>query len=150
MVIAFDLSLSCSGYSIFRDDGKFVKTGHIATDGEESTPLRLRYISKCLNKLKKEYKPNKIIIEQGFSRHAKSTQQIFRVHGIVNLIFYNVEQIEIHATHVRKIVTGHGNIKKEELNQYIIENYPNIEFNNLDEMDSYVLGIAYFKEKGVI
>ena len=150
MIIAFDLSLSCSGYSVFRDDGKFVKTGHIATNGDDTTPLRLRYISKCLNKLKKEYRPKKIIIEQGFSRHAKSTQQIFRVNGVVNLIFYDVEQVEIHATHVRKIVTGHGNIKKEELNEYIMHNYPKINFENLDEMDSYALGISYFKEKGVI
>ena len=150
MVIAFDLSLSCSGYSIFRDDGKFVKTGHIATDGEESTPIRLKYISKQLNKLKKEYKPKTIIIEQGFSRHARSTQQIFRVHGITNLIFCEVEQVEIHATHVRKVVTGQGNMKKEELSQYIVENYPKIKFENFDEVDSFTLGIAYFKEKGVM
>jgi crossover junction endodeoxyribonuclease RuvC len=150
MILTFDLSLSCSGYSIFRDDGKFLKTGHIATNADEITPLRLKHISKCLNKLKKEYKPSKIVIEQGFSRHAKSTQQIFRVNGIVNLIFYNVEQVEMHATHVRKLVTGRGNINKDELNQYIQENYPNIRFENFDEVDSFALGVAYFKEKGVI
>lgn len=149
-IISLDLSMSCTGCSIFSNDGKFIKTCHIETKGSEITPLRLRTIAKFLNKIKKEYKPIKIIIEKGFYRFAKSTEQVFRVHGITNLIFYNTEQVEIHATSVRKLVTGHGNINKEEMSKWIIEKYPDIIFANNDEIDSYALGIAYFKQIGVL
>lgn len=147
MIIMFDLSLSCSGYSIFSDDGKFIKTGHVKTNEKLKTPLRLKEIAKEFTKLKKEYKPKLIVIEKGFSRFAGSTEQVFRVHGITNLIFYNCEQVEIHATSVRKLVTGHGNINKEQLNEYIRKKYPKIVFQNYDEMDSFALGIGYFKNK---
>jgi len=148
-VIAFDLSMACTGYSVFSNDGKFIRTGHIETNREETTPERLRTIAKELKKLRKE-KPEIIVIERGFYRFAGSTEQIFRVHGIANLIFYDIPQIEIHATSVRKIVGGRGNMKKEEMKIFIEQEYPDIHFENLDEMDSFVLGIAYFKQKGVL
>lgn len=150
MIIAFDLSISCSGYSIFNDDGKFIETGHVETNEKLSTPLRLQDIAKEFKKLKKEHKPKLIVIEKGFYRFATATQQVYRVHGITNLIFYNIEQKEIEATSVRKLVTGRGNINKEELNNYISKEYPKVKFENYDEMDSFALGIAYFKREGVI
>lgn len=148
-IITFDLSMSCTGYSIFSNDGKFIRTGHIETNREETTPERLRTIAKELKRLRKE-KPEVIVIERGFYRFAGSTEQIFRTHGVANLIFYDIPQIEIHATSVRKIVGGKGNMKKEEMKIFIEKEYPNIHFKNLDEMDSFVLGIAYFKQKGVL
>jgi crossover junction endodeoxyribonuclease RuvC len=148
-IIAFDLSMVCTGYSIFRNDGLFIETGHIDTNGKLSTPLRLRKISIEMNKLKKIFKPKLILIEKGFYRFAGSTEQIFRVHGITNLIFYNVPQVELHATSVRKLVTGKGNIKKEEMEIWIQEKYPNINFRNNDEVDSFALGMAYFNQEGL-
>lgn len=148
-VIAFDLSMSNVGYSVFSDDGQFIRTGSIETNGKESTPLRLKCIAKEMKKLKKE-KPTTVVIERGFYRFAGSTQQVFRVHGITNLLFADVEQVEIHATSVRKTVSGHGNMKKEQMEEYVKENYPNFKYKNLDEMDSFVLGMAYFKQKGIL
>lgn len=147
-VIAFDLSMSNIGYSIFSDDGLFIRTGSIETNGKDSTPKRLQYIAKEMKKLKKE-KPKIIVIEKGFYRFAGSTQQIFRVHGVTNYIFADIEQIEIHATSVRKIVFGHGNMKKEQVEEYVKEKYPKFKYENLDEMDSFVLGLAYFKGKEI-
>ena len=144
-ILSFDLSMTCTGYTIFGNDGKFIRTGHIDTNGKLPTPLRLQSIAKEMKKLKKEYKPNLILIEKGFYRFAGSTEQIFRVHGITNLIFYNIPQVEIHASSVRKLVTGKGNIKKEEMEIWIREKYPNIDFKNNDEVDSFALGIAYFE-----
>lgn len=150
MIISFDLSLSCTGYSIFDNDGSFIKTGHIETDKGKSTPLRLKQVASILKKLKKEYKPKLILIEKGFYRYNTSTEQVFRVHGITNLIFCDAEQIEIHATSVRKLVEGHGNIDKDTLRKYISKKYPDIDFENYDEIDSFALGLAYFIKEGII
>lgn len=150
MIIAFDLSISSTGYSVFSDDGKLKEVGHIETNGDDSTPLRLREISRTMKRLKKKYKPSLILIERGFYRFAGSTEQIFRVNGITNLLFWDVKQIEIHATSIRKILTGHGNIKKDEMEVWIREHYPSVAFANNDEVDSYALGIAHLKQTGVL
>lgn len=150
MIIAFDLSLTCTGYSVFSDDGKFIETNHIETDKGLNTPLRLKHIAKILRLLKKQYKPKLILIEKGFYRYNISTEQVFRVHGITNLIFCDVEQIEIHATSVRKLVEGHGNIDKDTLRKFISKKYPDIEFENYDEIDSFALGLSYFIKEGII
>jgi Holliday junction resolvasome RuvABC endonuclease subunit len=143
MILCLDLSLSCTGYSVFGDDGSFVKTGHIETDGKTSTPLRLNIIAKVLRKLNREYKPRVVLIEKGFTRFIRSTEQLYRVHGVANLVFYNTNQIEIHATSVRKTLTGSGNMKKKDFRAFIEKSYPDVEFSNDDEVDSFGLGLAY-------
>ena len=150
MIVAFDLSLLCTGYSIFEDDGQLVEVGHIETERDQSTPLRLKEIGKELKKIKNKYKPNKVLIERGFYRFAQSSEQIFRVNGITNFIFCDVEQIEIHATSVRKTVEGHGNINKDQLRKFIEEKYPEIKFSNYDEVDSFALGLCYFIKEGIV
>ena len=150
MILCFDLSLSCTGYSIFDDDGTFIKKGFIETNGKDSTPLRLETIAKQMRLLKKKYEPDVVVIERGFYRFAGSSEQIWRVHGVTNLIFSKYEQVEIHATSVRKLVAGKGNMKKLDFYEYIRKEYPSIEFANGDEIDSFALGIAYLEMKGVI
>lgn len=150
MLLSLDLSLSNTGYSVFDDDGRFVETGHVQTDEKQTTPLRLKCIAQKLKQIKRKYKLKTVVIERGFYRHIKSTQQIFRVHGLVNYIFCDIEQIEIHATSVRKLVAGHGNITKKELQEFMLINYPDLKFEDFDEMDSLALGIAYFNAKGVV
>ena len=150
MILCFDLSLNCTGYTVFGDDGTFVRNGHIETDKGDTTPSRLETIAKQMRLLKKKYDPDVVVIERGFYRFVFSTEQIFRVHGVTNLIFSKQEQIEIHATSVRKLVAGKGNMKKADFEEFIRTEYPDIEFANGDEIDSFALGIAYFEMKGVI
>lgn len=150
MILCFDLSLSCTGYSVFGDDGTFVRNGHIETDKGDDTPLRLETIAKQMRLLKRKYDPNVVVIERGFYRFAGSSEQIWKVHGVTNLIFSKYEQVEIHATSVRKLVAGKGNMKKLDFEEYIRKEYPSIEFANGDEIDSFALGIAYLEMKGVI
>jgi len=150
MIIAFDLSLSNTGIAIFDDNGQCKELVSIDTHKEKTHPLKLILIEKIMRSLKRKYKPKIIIIEESFTRFNKSTQAIYKVRGITDLIFYDVEQICYHATSVRKEILGHGNAKKEELQKFILENYKNIEFKNTDESDAFGVGLCYFKKKGVI
>ncbi len=149
-IIAFDLSLSNSGIAIFNDTGDYIESLSVDTKKESTYSLKLRKIEKVFRQLKKKYKPSLILIEESFTRFNKSTQAIFRVRGITELIFYDIEQICFHATSVRKEVLGHGNLKKEDLQKYILENYKNISFDDMDQSDAFGLGLCYFKKKGLI
>lgn len=149
-IIALDLSLSNSGVAVFSQDGKIKKLLSIATDPSQETPIRLKNIGSKLLKLKKEYKPKVVVIEEGFTRYNISTQQLFKVHGLVNYLFAGTEQIRYYSGTVRKLVTGKGNIKKEEARDYILNKYKNIEFEDLDQSDAFLLGLCYFIDKKII
>ena len=146
-VYALDLSLNSTGVCIFNSDGNFVKKLTIDTNGEKNTPQKLKMIAKHFIELIGKYPPEKVIIEQGFTRYNKSTQQIFRVHGLVNYLFSDYEQKYYPSSSVKKIVAGRGNIDKEELRRVIKLEYPKINFDTYDESDAFAVGLAYFIEQ---
>jgi Holliday junction resolvasome RuvABC endonuclease subunit len=149
-ILALDLSLSCIGCALFSQDGILQKLISIETDPKSETKIRLKKIADEFIKIKKEYKPKIVLIEQGFYRFNISTEQIFRVHGIANYIFYNAEQVYYHSTTIRKIVAGKGNIKKDELRNFIINKYGNIDFKNFDESDAVGVGLCFFIKEGIL
>ena len=149
-VIALDLSLSSTGVAIFREDGTCVKTETIETSTHDETPIRLKRIASKIKSIKKKYQASTIIIEQGFSRFNISTQQLFRVHGLINYLFCDTEQKYYHSTSVRKVVLGKGNAKKEEVRNFILEKYNQISFNSMDESDAFAAGLCFFIEKGIL
>lgn len=149
-VYGLDLSLNSTGICIFTDDGKFVETLTIDTHSEKETKLKLKQIGNDFIKLINTYPPSKIIIEQGFTRFNASTQAIFRVHGLVNYLFCNYEQIYYPATIVKKTIGGKGNMKKEELQKVILEKYPKLKFENFDESDAFAVGLTYFIKEGIV
>ncbi len=146
-VYALDLSLNSTGVCIFTNDGKIVEIMTIDTHKEKETKFKLKLIGDDFNKLIKTYPPEVVVIEQGFTRFNASTQAIFRVHGLVNYLFCDYKQIYYPATTVKKTIGGKGNMTKEELQQIIINDNKNIEFDNYDESDAYAVGLTYFASK---
>lgn len=148
-VYALDLSQNSSGVCIFTNDGKFVKAFTIDTNGEKETKLKLRIIGNEFIKIMKEYPPDIVVIEQGFTLYNPSTQAIFRVHGLVNYLFSEQEQIYYPASTVKKIIGGKGNMTKEEIYYAIQKKYPKIKLHNYDESDAFAVGETYFLKQGI-
>jgi Holliday junction resolvasome RuvABC endonuclease subunit len=148
-VYALDLSLNSTGICIFTNDGRFVEAMTIDTHKETETKFKLKLIGEKFIELIRKYSPELVVIEQGFTLFNKSTQAIFRVHGVANYIFCSYEQIYYPATIVKKTCGGAGNLKKEELREIIRVEYPDIEFKTLDESDAFAIGRTYFIKKGI-
>lgn len=148
-IYALDLSLNSTGICIFKDDGSFIEALTIDTNSEKETKLKLRKIGEEFKSLVKKYKPNKILIEQGFSMFNLSTQRLFMVHGLVSYIFSEYEQIYYPPTVIKKLLTGKGNSKKERVREEILRRYPDIVFKNLDESDAFSVGETYFIKQGI-
>lgn len=146
-VYALDLSLNSTGICIFTNDGEFVTCLTIDTIADKEVKLKLKHIGNEFIRLIKLYKPEVVVIEQGFTLFNTSTQIIFRVHGLANYIFSEYEQIYYPATTIKKIVGGKGNMKKEEIRDIIVSKYPNIEFKTLDESDAFAIGMTFFMKK---
>jgi Holliday junction resolvasome RuvABC endonuclease subunit len=147
---AFDISMSQTGISIFNDDGRIEFITSIDTSKGKTHAGKLKIIADGIYELRKKYGVKEIVMEQGFTRFNASTQAIFKCVGIVNLLFYDKPQTYYPATTVKKCVGGIGNIKKDELRDIIIEKYPEIKFDNLDQSDSFAVGLCYFIKNGIM
>ena len=146
-VYALDLSLNSTGVCLFTANGVFVLATTIEMNGEKSTQIKLKKIADKLLELIEKYPPEIVIIEQGFTRYNKSTQQIFRVHGVINYLFWEYEQIYYPSSTVKKVITGKGNATKEEVREIIGWEYPAIKFKTFDESDAFAVGKTYFIEQ---
>ncbi len=144
-ILALDLSLSCTGVAIFEENGNLIKTLSIPTgtkDGDHGR--RLKIIADILLGLREQYPINLIVLESGFSRHAASTQAIFKTHGLAEYIFYDAEIVKFAPSTIKKIITGNGRSDKQKVQEFVLKKFPNIEFENMDQSDSVAIGLSYF------
>jgi len=146
---AFDLSLSCTGMAIFDDSMTPIKTTSYATTSKDSIGLRLKKIATFILDLMDEYPPNLVILEQAFSRFNKATATIYKVHGVVQMIFWDIPQIYYSPRTVKAAILS-GNSTKEEVKEAIVERYKDIVFANNDESDAFAVGLTYFIKNGFL
>jgi len=149
-IYAFDLSLSSSGVCIFDEKGNPIKIMSIPTTSKMEHKDRLKIIADNWLELRGQYSTNLIILESGFSRHAASTQAIFKVVGLTQYLFNDCRQVVYAPSSVKKIVTGNGRSDKSVVQGKILEMFPYIRFENQDQSDSVAIGLCYFIEQGII
>lgn len=151
-IIALDLSLNSSGYVICNDDFFIKEIGTIAPFEKWGLGKRLNAIREKFQEIDEQNNIGTVIIERGFTRFNKATQQLYRVHGIANQFFYKYEQIYYPPKQIKYAITNNGNAKKEVVRDKILEMYPGINFKNLDESDAFailVYHVMYKLNKGV-
>jgi len=148
-----DLSLNSTGISVFTtDDMRFVETSTIAIDKKnpnlQDTKSKLSYIGTEFRKYDKQYKPEFIVMEQGFMRYIKSTAQLMKVFGMTYFVFHRIDQYEVPATSIKKTLAGIGNADKEQVAQAVLMYYPNIKFTSTDESDACAVAIHWGLKQG--
>jgi len=148
-VISLDTSLSNTGYCVFDTKGNPLKIGSIATKSKNSHGERLKIIADVLSDLRHQYDIDVAVFERGFTRYNNSTQALFKTIGVANYIFHDCKTIYYSPATIKKIVGGHGHMKKAEL-RGIIEKKYSVSFENDDQSDSFAVGLCYFIEAGII
>ena len=146
---AFDLSLSNTGIAIFNLDGSIERICSIATKDKDTHGKRLKTIADFILELKEEYPAEKVVIERAFSRFNTATAVLFRVHGLVNFLFCENEQIYYTPKTIKMEIIS-GKATKKQVQKCIIDRYPDIKFENEDESDAVSIGIAYFIKNRII
>jgi len=149
-IYAFDLSLSSSGVCIFDESGNPIKIMSVPTTSKMEHKDRLKVIADNWLELRRQYPTNLIILESGFSRHAASTQAIFKVFGLTQYLFNDCRQFTYAPSSIKKIVTGNGRSDKSVVQGKILEMFPYMKFENQDQSDSVAIGLSYFIEQGII
>lgn len=157
-LIAFDLSLTNSGYAVGEvEDGELeiIEVGSIPTTRftKYTHGFRLNHIATEISKLYKKYPDADAVIKEGsFSNgHIRSTQIIFKVVGVWELITHirgHDKFTDIAPSSVKKQVTGNGRAKKSVVADKVKE-ITGIETRNNDESDAIAVLLAYCKTEGL-
>ncbi|MEK5036274.1 crossover junction endodeoxyribonuclease RuvC [Paenibacillus sp. FSL R7-0302] len=141
---AFDLSMDCTGLVIFNIDTQqpMVITS-FPTKKAWSHGKRLNQVYEGVKQFKHNYPCKVVAIERGFSRFNTATQVIFRVHGLINWLFYKYEQFYYTPKSVKEAILV-GTASKEAIQKKLLLAYPHVQFENEDESDAFAVGLTYF------
>ena len=154
-LLALDLSLSSTGYAVIQwEDGcaTVLEVGHIDNKRKGrmkwSHGKRLMNIYEELSFVINSYPDIEMVVrEKGVSRFNRSTQVLFRVVGVVDLLLeeYGLQPSkEITISETKKVITGDGKAEKgtvaTAVQQYLTEKAT---FANDDESDAVAVGVAY-------
>lgn len=161
-IYGLDLSLANTGITIFElTTSKFVYIGSINTEKIKKkkdlyhNALKLKYIYDALSELKEKYPPKVVAIERGFSRFNTSTQVTYRVHGLINFLFHDINQIYYPPKTVKEAILK-GDATKKQIQKVIKDKYPEIQFKNegkndsFDESDSFAVCLTHLIKENLI
>lgn len=106
--------------------------------------IKFGVIREYLDDLKKEYRIDLVCVEGIFVHpgYNQSSQTLLKLHGFLMGYFLDVPFASIPPSVIKKIITGKGNAKKEEVRRILEESF-NFQFKNDDESDAMALLVAY-------
>lgn len=170
VTIAMDLSLNSPGFAVLAvtDEGEpiVLECTRIVSKTTKPHGYRLIDIDAEIRRLITTYDPEHYVREKGFSRFAATTQSLFKVVGVSDIVSYKMRGRtveEISPTTVKKVVAGHGKASKAELAEavfrimrienrdeyYIPKKHKEDELID-DKTDAIAVGLCYLAQKGII
>lgn len=163
-ILSMDLSLNLPAFCVAEiNDGKFtiIELSHVDNKKKTkfTTAQKLQEIANEIRRLIDKHGPFDVIVrEKGFSRFANTTQLLFRVVGISDLIAIEngdcVAIEELPPATVKVAVAGYSRASKEEVEEGVRELLPEhqkeMEFYSDDESDAVAVGLTYCLRKGLL
>lgn len=166
LILSMDLSLNLPAFCVAEvKEGIFtvVELSHV--DNKEkhkkdwSTAQKLSAIAEEIRRLINKYKGfDAVVRERGFSRYANTTQLLFRVVGVSDLITLQeagIKEIEeIPPTTIKLIIAGYSRASKDEVEEgvrkHLSSQQKNLKFYSDDEADSVAVALTYCIKKGLL
>ncbi len=159
-----DLSLNLPAFAVMEvQDGQpiIVSTYHVDNKKytKKTTAEKLSEISDMMIKIFHENPDiTHLVREKGFSRFANTTQLLFRVVGVSDLVGYDIFNCknieELTPTTVKRFVAGNGKADKEEVEQRVRElltpAQKEYKFYSDDVSDAVAVGLAYYIKNGLL
>lgn len=155
-VLGLDLSMNQPGFALVEAVGREVEiidVMHIKQDTKKPHGHRLQATYDVIDNYLYRYGAHVIVRERGFSRHNKTTQTLFKVVGVADLIAYRYNEMEIvdlSPTEVRKLILGQGNAGKLTTQQALERYVGKFEYDVDDESDAVAVAVAYLIKTGEI
>ena len=159
-----DLSLNLPAFCVAKVENgvfKVIEVSHVDNKKEKSltTAEKLGRIYAHLKDIFQKYgKFDVVVREKGFSRYANTTQLLFRVVGVSDLIAFveaGLKEVEeIPPTTVKTTVAGYSRADKQEVEEgvreLLIDSQKDMKFYSDDESDAVAVALTWAIRKGVL
>lgn len=163
-ILSMDLSLNLPAFCVSEvNDGIFtvIEVSHVDNKKNKklTTAEKLGLIAEHLKDIfQKHGKFDVVVREKGFSRFANTTQLLFRVVGVSDLIAFveaGLKEVEeIPPTTIKTVVAGYSRADKQEVEdgvrEMLQEHQKNMEFYSDDESDAVAVALTWAIRKGVL
>lgn len=158
IVLALDLSLASTGYAVANVvDGEIdlLEYGSVNNKkyAKRTQSFRLHRIALKLRELFKKYPIETVVKERGFTKGHISTQALFKVAGVADLMCfsYGHEHIEEYTVaSIKKAVTGNGKADKAEVANSLHLYVGDQVYETDDESDAVAVLVTYCIDKGLV
>ena len=162
-ILSMDLSLNLPAFCVSEvNDGIFtvLEVSHVDNKkGKYTTAEKLGRIYEHLKDIFQKYEKFDVVVrEKGFSRYANTTQLLFRVVGVSDLIAFveaGLKEVEeIPPTTIKTVVAGYSRADKQEVEEgvreLLQEHQKEMKFYSDDESDAVAVALTYAIKKGMI
>ncbi len=148
IIIGIDPGIRNTGWGVIKNvKGKLYHEGHgvIVPKTMDSDAVRLNYISRELEKIIINYKPELAVIEKIFvSASGESALKLGMARGVAMNLLASQENMvirELAARFVKKAITGSGAADKKQIN-FMIEKLLGTKVTKYDASDALAIAIA--------
>lgn len=163
LILSMDLSLNLPAFcvaEVINGQFKVLEVAHVDNKkGKLTTAEKLDRIALKLKDIFQKYnKFDYVVREKGFSRFANTTQLLFRVVGVSDLItiqeggFKEIE--EIPPTTIKTMIAGYSKADKDEVEvgvrKLLSEEQKNMKFYSDDESDAVAVALTHCIKKGLL
>lgn len=163
-ILAMDLSLNLPAFCVAEVvDGVFIvkEVSHVDNkkDKKITTAEKLGLTASHLKDIFQRYDGFDVIVrEKGFSRFANTTQLLFRVVGVSDLVVLQEAGVkvveEIPPTTIKTFVAGYSRADKEEVEEgvrkLLQDHQKDMDFYSDDESDAVAVALTYCIKKGLL
>ena len=161
IILGLDLSLSSTGWNLITHENTVLGYDKICTNAKKNTEFERIYI--IANEIKELIEVNSVDVvvaeNQFFGGNARTGLTLSKLMGAIIYVCMESEvKIELLTpTQARKLLSGDGKLKKEQIANFIRENYIDLgEFSdkagkgkNSDLYDSLVVSLAWNKQNNL-
>ncbi|WP_297370642.1 crossover junction endodeoxyribonuclease RuvC [Acidocella sp.] len=148
-LLGLDPGLRFTGWGVLEAEGnrlRHVADGVIATNGEESVPLRLKALDDALAELLARYVPDEAAVEETYvNRNATATLKLGYARGVALLApaRAGIPVFEYGAKTVKMAVVGTGAADKDQVGQMVRRLLPGAAQKRADAADALAVAICH-------
>jgi crossover junction endodeoxyribonuclease RuvC len=148
-LLGLDPGLRFTGWGVLEAEGnrlRHVADGVIATNGEESVPLRLKALDDALAELLARYMPDEAAVEETYvNRNATATLKLGYARGVALLApaRAGIPVFEYGAKTVKMAVVGTGAADKDQVGQMVRRLLPGAAQKRADAADALAVAICH-------
>lgn len=162
LILALDLSLNGAGLAVLDvvdSKVKILEAVLVNNKKIKSSEIgkKLENVGLAIEYLLGKYPIKHVVREKGFTRFAGTTQKLFKVVGVSDLVYFKAgfagEMPEIPPTTIKKLLTGDSKADKlaveQEVRRYLVSEQVGYEFESDDTSDAVAVGITFLTHKKV-